>query len=445
MGNENKVNEIVQRSKEVFLPDELKPDEPQQVYSLNEEFAKTKKNRSFLFVLKVVLFLVFIVALTYLLSKAIEMFRGETQVEITEFEDLRLRDLFDGASKYQNELNSVREELSSLRARMQDEILAAKSDASRERETVLAMHLPQDETNVRISKIKEKEDARIKSIRMEYQRKIEERDKKIAELNQKITEINKDMKVNVQKAETIMGNYDKLYSIKMNRQKEAYENEIRNLKEYYKRYIEALILKYNPIIKSGKIPEILSTSKGDSSSIPRLNAYEELLAREKVFSKSEFERLRQNHENFLVLLERMLQIPYENSVPPTLSSMNFLSRKVADDYERLWKSLADTIVRKNRIIQNYRYAFEYYSSLYPENGFVIDPRDAKAVRVQLSKIHSVKTGDYGLVFRDDDEYIGKLEFVVTEVDVVARVLEIAENKKLRPFDKILIKYQKEQP
>ncbi len=445
MGNENKVNEIVQRSKEVFLTDELRPDEPQQVYSLNEEFAKTKKNRSFLFALKVLLFLVFIVALSYALSKAIEMFRGETQVEITEFDDLRLRDIFDSTSKYQNELNSVREELASLRARMQDEILSVKSEASRERESVLSMHLSQEETSARMAKIKNREDERIKTIHAEYQRKIAERDKKISELNQKITELNKDMKVNVQKAENIMGNYDKLYAIKMNRQKEAYEKEIRDLKEYYKRYIDALILKYNPIFKSGKIAEILATSKGDSSSIPRLNAYNELLAREKVMGKSEFERLRQNHEKYLALMERMLQIPYENSVPPTLSTMNFLSRKLTDDYEKLWKTLADTIARKNRIIQNYRYAFEYYSSLYPENGFVIDPRDAKAVRVQLSKIHSVKTGDYGLVFRDDDEYIGKLEFVVTDVDVVARVVEIAENKKLRPFDKILIKYQKEQP
>ena len=37
MGNEDKVKAIVSRSKEIFLPDELQPEEVQQVYSLNEK------------------------------------------------------------------------------------------------------------------------------------------------------------------------------------------------------------------------------------------------------------------------------------------------------------------------------------------------------------------------------------------------------------------------
>ncbi|MCX7679836.1 MAG: hypothetical protein N2316_11560 [Spirochaetes bacterium] len=444
MGNENQVKEIVQRSKEIFLPDELRPDEPPHVYSLNEEFAKSKQYRSFLFGIKVILFLVGMVGLTYVLSIAIEKFRGETHVEITEFDDLKLRDLLDSTSKYQNELNSVREELASLRSRMQEEILTAKNEASRERESVLAMNLSSEETKARIDKIKEKEEARIRAIRAEYQRKIDERDKKIAELNQKIAEINKDMKTNIKKAEDIIGNFEKLYTIKMNRQREAYEKEIRELKEYYKRYIDALILKYNPIFKSGKVVDIIATARGDISSIP-FNPYYDIFSKEKIISKSEFDRIRQNSENYSTLMDRMLQIPYENSIPPTLSSMNFLFRKTSQEYEKLIKSLVEAIKRKNQIIQNYRYAIDQYSVLYPENGFVIDPRDSKYVRVHLSKIHSVKTGDYGYVFRDDDEYIGKLVFIVSDIDVYARVIETVENKSLKPFDRILIKYQKEQP
>ncbi|HPA73977.1 MAG TPA: hypothetical protein PKY31_17020, partial [Spirochaetota bacterium] len=61
------------------------------------------------------------------------------------------------------------------------------------------------------------------------------------------------------------------------------------------------------------------------------------------------------------------------------------------------------------------------------------------------RVHTVKSGDTGLVFRDDDEYIGKIEFVVSATDTTAKIVDLAENKKLRPFDKILIKYRKEQP
>ncbi len=444
MGNENKINEIVQRSKELFLPDELKPDEQQHVYSLNEEFARSRKNRSFFFVVKVLLFLVLIAGITYLLSIGIERFRGEAQVEFTEFEDLRLRDLFDNAGRYQTELGNAREELNDLRIRMQDDILNVKNASSRDREAVLARHLPQNETDAKIAKILEREEARIKEVKAEYQRKIVSREAKIRELNGKIEELNKDMKVNVQKAESIMGNYQQLHTIKMERQKAAYEREITELKEYHRRYVESLVLKYNPVFKSTKIQEILGTG-GDGAVIPFLAPYNEMLEKERAFTRSDFDRLRKNFENYTILMERMLQIPYENSVPPTLGKLNFLTRKLADSYEKLWVRLVSVIDRKNGIIQNYRHAFEYYGSLHPENGFIIDPRRKDAVRVQLAKIHAVKTGDTGLVFRDDDEYIGKIEFTVSETDITAKVVELAESKKLQPFDKILISYKKEQP
>jgi uncharacterized protein YlxW (UPF0749 family) len=445
MGNENKVTDIVQRSKELFLPDELRPDEQQHVYSLNEEFAKSRKNRSYLFVLKVVGFLVIIVALAYFGANFIEMVRDERMVEITEFEDLRLRDIFDSTSKYQTELNTAREGLDNLRIQMQDDILNVKNGTSRERESLLARHLSPEETETQMKKIREREDARINAVKASYQRKLDAKDGEIRTLNQKITEANKDMNVNVQKAESIMGNYQKLHNIKMDRQRAAYERQISELKSLHKRQIDALIIKYNPVFRSARIQEILKSGTGATGTMPHLSKYSDVLRKERAFSKADFDSLRKNFESYTVLMERMLQIPYENSVPPSLAKIDSLSRKIADDYEKLWISLVSVIIQKNRMLQNYRHAFEYHGTLYPENGFIIDAREKDAVRVQLSKIHTVKSGDTGLVFRDDDEYIGKIEFVVTASDTSARILELAENKKLKPFDKILIKYRKEQP
>lgn len=445
MGNENKVTDIVQRSKELFLPDELRPEEQQQVYSLNEEFAKSRKNKSYLFVLKVIGFLVAVVALTYFGAKFIEMVRDERMVEISEFEDLRLRDLFDNASKYQTEMNTAREGLDNLRLQMQEDILNVKNSTARDRESLLAKHLSPAETDTQMKKIREREDTRVNAVKSSYQRKLNAKENEIQTLNAKISEANKDMKVNVQKAESIMGNYQKLHNIKMDRQRAAYERQISELKSLHQRQIEALIVKYNPVFRSAKIQEILKSGAGAQGDMPHLSKYSDVLRKERAFSKGDFERLRKNFESYTVLMDRMLQIPYENSVPPSLAKIDSLSRKITDDYEKLWISLVSIIVQKNRMIQNYRHAFEYHGTLYPENGFIIDAREKDAVRVQLSKIHTVRSGDTGLVFRDDDEYIGKLEFVVSESDTTAKIIELAENKKLKPFDKILIKYRKEQP
>ncbi len=445
MGNENKVTDLVRRSKEAFLPDELRPDDQQQVYSLNEEFAKTRKNRSFMFVLKVLVFLVFIIAAAYFGAKLIEKLKQDEDVHITEFEDLRLRDLFDNASGYQSELNSARDGLDTLRLRMQEDILSVKNDSARERESLLARHLPAAETEAQMKKIGEREEVRVKAVQDGYQRKITAKEGDISRLNEKIAAANKDMKVSVHKADSIMGNYQKLHNIRMERQKAAYEREIRDLKDYYQRYIAALILKYNPVFKSQRIEEILRTAPSATADVPRLHNYSDILRKEHAFSRADFEKLRKNFEDYAVLMDRMRQIPYENSVPPTLIKIDALSRSVSDDYEKLWTALVSVIAKKERMLQNYRYAFEYHGTLFPENGFIIDPRDGEMVRIQLSRVHTVKSGDTGLVFRDDDEYIGKIEFVVSATDTTAKIVDLAENKKLRPFDKILIKYRKEQP
>jgi len=49
----------------------------------------------------------------------------------------------------------------------------------------------------------------------------------------------------------------------------------------------------------------------------------------------------------------------------------------------------------------------------------------------------------GLVFRQDDQYIGKLKFFQAKDGIRARVLEIQENTAIQPFDKILIRVTQE--
>ena len=441
MGNERKVNEIVQRSKEIFLPDELRPEEEQQVYSLNDEFAKTRKNRNFTFGFVVLGFLVLIIGLTYFGSHFIETFREEHDVDIAEFDDLRLRDLFDDSSKYQTELNTARDGLERMKFQMQEDILSAKNDSARARENIFARQLSSEDREVELKKISDREETRVQAIRSSYQRKISARESEISDLRKKISETDKDMKVNVQKADSIMGNYQKLHNIKMERQKAHYEGELSNQKQYYERYIQALILKYNPVFTSPAIKEIFASTAGTGG--PKFTQYSDLLRKEGIYSRADFDRVRKNFQSFAILMDRMLHIPYENSVPPSLRHIDSLPRAIIDAYEKMIANADSVILAKNKVIQNYRFAIEHYGRVNPENGFIIDPRDTQSIRVQLAKTHSVRSGDIGLVFREDDEYIAKLEFTVRDTEVTARLVELATNKTLKPFDKILINYKKE--
>ena len=73
-----------------------------------------------------------------------------------------------------------------------------------------------------------------------------------------------------------------------------------------------------------------------------------------------------------------------------------------------------------------------------ENGHIIDPRDPSNILVFINKIHNVKPGDFGLVFRNDDEYIGKIKFFIKDGEIRAEAVEMHEKNKVMPFDKILI-------
>jgi hypothetical protein len=74
-----------------------------------------------------------------------------------------------------------------------------------------------------------------------------------------------------------------------------------------------------------------------------------------------------------------------------------------------------------------------------ENGFIIDARNPEQVRVQLSDLHGASDGTEAFVFRNDDQYVGKIRLSVEDdTFVTATVLETVEERSIRPFDMVLM-------
>ena len=443
MGNDNKVD-IVRRSKEIFLPDELRPDETVQVYSLADEFEKTRKNRSFLFLFTVIGFALFIIIGSILITQYIRTQQRQIDIGISDFQDIKLREILDSSNKYQGELNTARDDLDNIRLEQQKQILNVRDSAARDREKVLALHLAGPETDRRLKEIKDREDAQIRNVNAQYQRKLDAKETEIAGLKTKVDAYDRSMKSGVQKAESILNNYEQLHKIKMDRQKEYYDTEMANQKRYYEDFIKSLILKYNPVFTGPQLKLVLSSpTRAEFASTPSLKDYQAELRRENIMSQDRFTGLRTSIANNSLVMERMQRIPYENSPPAALIQMAQLTNRIIYDYESLWYNLVEVLRQKNVIISNYRYAFDYYAKLNPESGFVIDPREPQNVRVHMSTPLSVKTGDIGLIFRKDDEYIGKIQFTKRPYAITGKVIEVVTNKRILPFDKILLKISKD--
>jgi hypothetical protein len=74
-----------------------------------------------------------------------------------------------------------------------------------------------------------------------------------------------------------------------------------------------------------------------------------------------------------------------------------------------------------------------------ENGFIVDARNKQRIAIFVNPSYTVANGDLGLVFRQDDEFIGTIRFAVVNGAVSAQQIEISANKAIQPFDKFLIK------
>lgn len=390
MGNENEIKDLVQ-SKSAFLPEEIQDlTANRQVYSIEEEFSKAKRNRSFLFPLIVTAFMAVLVLAAVGITKYTEWKQQKAVLSITEFDDLKLGELLSGAKKFQGQLKVAQTELDALRKQMEDELGAADSAADR---------------------------ARIKS---KYQGKIGSKEREIASIEKEMQSYDFKLEQTVKKAEEMVNNYKRLHELQMNEQRDL------------------LILKYNPKYGEAKINAIINASapavkRGDPAKL-----YQQIVGK-KLMTAGAAEKLKRGVDNQGLIMERLLQIPYVNSVRPSLTQMNYLTKSTANDYEALVSSLFSLTQKQDRAIRTYQYALEQYGRQNRESGFVVDARDTDRITVHLSKVLKVKTGDRALVFRDDDQYIGTIEFFSEGGEIKAKRIETSGINTFYPFDKILIK------
>ena len=380
------------KTKSLFLPSELPGDEGSaDIYSLEIEFARTRRNRNIAVWLAVSGFVFFLVAATVAITLFIEKKNMESGLVISEYQDLNLRDLLDNSRKFQNELDRSKKTLAELRIKKQAEVNAAATAGSR------------------------------RAISRKYDRLIRAEESNIADIQKKIDQYDLTMRDNIRKAEAMVNNYRRLHAIELQREKDR------------------LIMMYNPWFTSARMKRIMAESVDRPSEKKLLNPFAPVVKDERIMTKAEFERLHRRVENQLALVGRMNEIPYRNSPRSALRQMDSLYRSTVHDYEQLWSGLAGRLAERSDILNGYAYAFDYLTKTRPESGYIIDARDSGSILVYINRIYSIADGTEGYVFRSDDAFIGTITFFRKGGAVRARVTELAKGKAIAPFDRILLK------
>ena len=473
MDHDDKVKDLIIKGKKEFLKGSGIKEAKQEAYQLDREFAKTKKNRSPIVWISVVLFIVIFGAAATLVTLYIERESKQVTVDIEDFADVNLRDVLDRAKKIENELEAAKRELQNLLAARDNEIKAVRDELQRQLNLLENRSISAGEKQRQEADLENQAAADIETINADYQPRIEALEARIAALQDELDAYDTRLVEQAKEQQEILNSQQRKHEIEMASTVDYYEsqindmtiknesevsalneyhdsfvqqqetnhaNEIRRLKQLHAREIAALILKYNPEFSSPRLLEIINRS-ADLSAVEavEIKRYRSVLGEEDLLSVSEFRQLRSYLEDLSLLTARLQEVPYENSIDPAVNQIENLAAIVLEHYEELWSGLADKLAERNMDVAHFIHALDSLVADSRENGYVLDPRDSEKIIVFIDKIHQVSEGDLGYVFREEDELIGIIRFSVTPREITASLVEItAPEETIAPFDKILI-------
>lgn len=496
MENDKQVDLInVDQTKKIFLSEELLvKDEKPEVYSLAEEYAKSRKNRNFLVYILSLIYISVIGCGVFLITGMEENKNNRIEVNIAEFRQFNLDELLSEQKENEIKLDQLQQELEELRIRSQKEIeklspkeqqkaLAAVNEKAKQIEESYRQQIQSKEEAIKTLKKNISENERklediskqqiqeiekeIKELKRKnetalqredlYKQQIQDREKEINELKDSLNKEKQQSAVTTQTTDATLEKYksaNQLQEIELQRLKSEYtekiaqiqaehQEEIERLKKENQSLTDELTLRYNPVFSHGEIATVLNSKLGNSGN-PNVNKYSKILNEENVWSEQDYNQLRNKIRDQRVIIDSLIGVKYTNSVPSALNRLDRLSKSISGDYETLWGNLAQRMKEKNDHLGNYEYAFNYLSTIRRESGYVIEARDQNRILVFINHVYSVKKGDTAYIFKNDDLAIAKIELNPERGRVTARVTAVLKPAKIEPFDKILLKLEVDQ-
>lgn len=413
-------------SKEFFLKNSLVEYEKPNIYNLETEFAKAKKNRDFW---PYLVFFGFILALG-LSSMAIvgflEVKSKQINIDISDFEDLRLKEALSAAAETENELNRKNDELNTMRASYSQEIKKLKQEILQNSKN------PQD--------LKDKnQQNKLKAQQKKLQELEKQYNKQIKQKQAEISRLQKEMKNKTGKD----ADYHRFYQSELKRQKEYYEKKIQELKKtrglenqtskQRERGLLAELNVYRDIFDDQELLDMSSPTVAGGETLV-LNTYRRELEQEKVIDRNAFKKMRSEITQLSEMMKKLRAMPGSHPAAPVFKQTNALANSIVNSYERIWVSLADRIATKNYLLGAYQSSLTVYLKEIRATGCVIDPSKKDQMVVFCRKGWEVNEETVVELYRGKNDYIGKIKLIPGSTATWAKVVELAKNKSIKIMD-----------
>lgn len=411
--------------KEFFLKNNLAEYEKPNIYSLEDEFARTKKNRDFRPYLVFLGFILLLGLSTMAIANYLEVKSKQITIDISDFEDLRLKETLSAAVETENELNRKNDELNTMRTSYNSDILKLKQEIQQKTKN------PQDTNNKKQQKNLQNQQKQLKELEKQYEKQIARKQAEIALLEKKTKTKNGEV------------DYHRFYQLELKRQKEYYENKIQELKKsrgqenqttrQRERELLAELEQYQDVFGDVELLDMSSPTVTGGDTLA-LNAYRKELEQESVLDRSSFKSIRSRITQLSEMMKKFRAMPNSHPAAPVFKQTNALTNSIINDYERLWFSLTDRITSKNGLLRSYQSALTVYLKDIHASGCVIDPGTKEKMTVFCRKGWEVNEETIVELYRGKDEYIGKIKLIPGSVATWAQVVELAKNKNVKLID-----------
>lgn len=474
----------LERSKKHFLKSQVTDNEERRFYNLEEEFQKTRKNRSWWIAGVILLLLAAALTSTILITRQIRRASETAQVDIGNFDDINLQDVLDRAKRLENSISRIQEKIDRLKRERDQELKLSTDKEKQAVEVIENTPLSAAEEGSRIRRRRQQGREEREAITTQYAGLLQEAEDERADLQKKLDQYDARKLEEAREQAEIMDNQERLFQIEMNQREEHYKELIRSLKKNHQNEMEnttqhyqelirllkgnhrnqiaALILKFNPRITDEEILSITGNQAGPDFSLRQKIEEEPLPSGDYMIQRGtlppqEYRETRSALQKLALVTDRLSEIPFENDVPPLLQSQKTLIAQLNTNYgsqlSRFRRSLQEVdtqlaqtrkaLAAEKRERELFQRALSFQLRQQRESGYIIGAAPADALLLLLNDMSQLIPGDTAIVFRDDDQMIARIKLTQQEGSRYrAEVLEmLSEGETIQPLDKVLITIQ----
>jgi hypothetical protein len=463
MGDDNEIRQVVRRQSEQFLDQARNATkELGQVYNLDEEFKKSRKNKSYMVYIVTAVTIAVLGGAAFFTTSLIRKQTAAMPVDVNAFQDLNLRDVLDRAKRDEADLEAAKLELSRLESDQQTALASAERDKAASIDTIKASGLSDTDERAAIKEAEAKAAANARDIKAKFTASIAQKKKEVTTKQEKVDSYNQRMSEQTRKQQEKLDSQTRLFDLEKERLVATYDGKIKDMQDAIAREEVAmkrqreelqtsLTTRWNPTYADAESAALLTGFKLGKGGV--VGSLPDSLASTGILSAADAAAVEASRANYLFFSAKLRAVPYLNSVPPALARMEYEARLQFDVYRAALIKAGGVIdARDKRIaeleaqlavdeayLEQYRWSVSQFVLNSKEGGYIVDCRNPAELFVSLNPAVPVAEGGTGYIVRQGDKAIATLSFYYkAEGGLRAKLVQIAAGEKLKPFDPITV-------